>query len=226
MLPPPTPCPRTPPPQALYTQSRAQFDAFVGAGTLLNNYAHIFDLLIRLRQVWGGVGGAGWGWGVLGTWESREGAGAAWLPARPNPTRSKPVGFLAADPVLVPTPPQSPPGRVPPLPGRALGDGRQLRRRRRRGGGRRRAPERCARCGRPDARPRLHASRAARDPPSTSSGHTRTLYLSHPPQPPRASTTARARCATTPGRTRSPPPAATASAGPASSSLWRPSAAT
>lgn len=37
--------------QALYTQSRAQFDAFVGAGTLLNNYAHIFDLLIRLRQV-------------------------------------------------------------------------------------------------------------------------------------------------------------------------------
>ena len=36
--------------EALYTQSKAQFSAFVGEGTLLNNYAHIFDLLIRLRQ--------------------------------------------------------------------------------------------------------------------------------------------------------------------------------
>jgi hypothetical protein len=33
--------------EALYTQSRATFGAYVTAGTLLNNYAHIFDLLIR-----------------------------------------------------------------------------------------------------------------------------------------------------------------------------------
>jgi DNA repair protein RAD16 len=33
--------------EALYTQSRASFGAYVTAGTLLNNYAHIFDLLIR-----------------------------------------------------------------------------------------------------------------------------------------------------------------------------------
>ena len=37
--------------EALYTQSQAQFGAYVETGTLLNNYAHIFDLLIRLRQV-------------------------------------------------------------------------------------------------------------------------------------------------------------------------------
>ncbi len=36
--------------EALYTQSQAQFGAYVAAGTLVNNYAHIFDLLIRLRQ--------------------------------------------------------------------------------------------------------------------------------------------------------------------------------
>eukprot|EP00612_Vaucheria_litorea_P002276 CAMPEP_0171457080 /NCGR_PEP_ID=MMETSP0945-20130129/3302_1 /TAXON_ID=109269 /ORGANISM="Vaucheria litorea, Strain CCMP2940" /LENGTH=273 /DNA_ID=CAMNT_0011982617 /DNA_START=159 /DNA_END=977 /DNA_ORIENTATION=+ len=36
--------------QALYTQSRAQFDDYVNAGVILNNYAHIFDILIRLRQ--------------------------------------------------------------------------------------------------------------------------------------------------------------------------------
>lgn len=36
--------------EALYTQSQAQFGAYVRAGTLVNNYAHIFDLLIRLRQ--------------------------------------------------------------------------------------------------------------------------------------------------------------------------------
>lgn len=36
--------------EALYTQSQAQFGTYVEAGTLLNNYAHIFDLLIRLRQ--------------------------------------------------------------------------------------------------------------------------------------------------------------------------------
>ena len=36
--------------EALYTQSKAQFDTYVMAGTVLNNYAHIFDILIRLRQ--------------------------------------------------------------------------------------------------------------------------------------------------------------------------------
>lgn len=36
--------------QAIYTQSRAQFNTYVSSGTLLNNYAHIFDLLMRLRQ--------------------------------------------------------------------------------------------------------------------------------------------------------------------------------
>ena len=53
---------------ALYTQQRAEFGAYVAAGTLLNNYAHVFDMLVRLRQVrwgggggWGGVGGGGGG---------------------------------------------------------------------------------------------------------------------------------------------------------------------
>lgn len=36
--------------QALYTQSQAQFNTYVAQGTVLNNYAHIFDILIRLRQ--------------------------------------------------------------------------------------------------------------------------------------------------------------------------------
>ncbi|KAJ7294836.1 hypothetical protein O6H91_Y228800 [Diphasiastrum complanatum] len=36
--------------QALYTQSQSQFNTYVSSGTLLNNYAHIFDLLTRLRQ--------------------------------------------------------------------------------------------------------------------------------------------------------------------------------
>ena len=35
---------------ALYTQSQAAFGEFVSGGTVLNNYAHIFELLIRLRQ--------------------------------------------------------------------------------------------------------------------------------------------------------------------------------
>jgi len=34
----------------LYTQSQAQFGSYVEAGTLLNNYAHVLDLLTRLRQ--------------------------------------------------------------------------------------------------------------------------------------------------------------------------------
>ena len=33
-----------------YTQSQVQFNAYVQAETLLNNYAHILDLLTRLRQ--------------------------------------------------------------------------------------------------------------------------------------------------------------------------------
>ena len=36
--------------QALYTQSKAKFGAYIAAGTVLNNYAHILDLLTRLRQ--------------------------------------------------------------------------------------------------------------------------------------------------------------------------------
>jgi DNA repair protein RAD16 len=36
--------------QALYTQSQAQFNTYVVQGTVLNNYAHIFDILMRLRQ--------------------------------------------------------------------------------------------------------------------------------------------------------------------------------
>lgn len=35
---------------AIYTQSQAQFGSYVQAGTLLNNYAHVLDLLTRLRQ--------------------------------------------------------------------------------------------------------------------------------------------------------------------------------
>lgn len=33
--------------EALYTQSQAQFNTYLQAGTVLNNYAHIFDILIR-----------------------------------------------------------------------------------------------------------------------------------------------------------------------------------
>ncbi|KAL1812900.1 hypothetical protein ACET3Z_022965 [Daucus carota] len=35
---------------ALYNDSRAQFNTYVTEGTVMNNYAHIFDLLTRLRQ--------------------------------------------------------------------------------------------------------------------------------------------------------------------------------
>ncbi|XP_043688459.1 DNA repair protein RAD16-like isoform X1 [Telopea speciosissima] len=35
---------------SLYNESQLQFNTYVEAGTLLNNYAHIFDLLTRLRQ--------------------------------------------------------------------------------------------------------------------------------------------------------------------------------
>lgn len=37
--------------EALYTQSQAQFDSYVQTSTVLNNYAHVFSLLVRLRQV-------------------------------------------------------------------------------------------------------------------------------------------------------------------------------
>jgi hypothetical protein len=60
--------------EALYTQSRASFGAYVQAGTLLNNYAHIFDLvgpcctrctLMRKLFVWWGAGGVERGlWGL------------------------------------------------------------------------------------------------------------------------------------------------------------------
>ncbi|KAI3511792.1 hypothetical protein L1887_18950 [Cichorium endivia] len=38
---------------SLYSESQAQFNTYVEAGTLMNNYAHIFDLLTPLRQVKG-----------------------------------------------------------------------------------------------------------------------------------------------------------------------------
>ncbi|KAF2284932.1 hypothetical protein GH714_032666 [Hevea brasiliensis] len=36
--------------QSSYNESQAQFNTYVRAGTVMNNYAHIFDLLTRLRQ--------------------------------------------------------------------------------------------------------------------------------------------------------------------------------
>ncbi|CAN7064961.1 unnamed protein product [Brassica rapa subsp. trilocularis] len=36
--------------ESLYQNSQSQFNTYVEAGTLMNNYAHIFDLLTRLRQ--------------------------------------------------------------------------------------------------------------------------------------------------------------------------------
>lgn len=35
---------------ALYTQTKSSFNDYVSEGTLLNNYAHIFDLLTKMRQ--------------------------------------------------------------------------------------------------------------------------------------------------------------------------------
>ena len=35
---------------AIYSQSRAQFSTYVASGTVLNNYANIFEVLMRLRQ--------------------------------------------------------------------------------------------------------------------------------------------------------------------------------
>lgn len=36
--------------EALYTQSKTEFNTYVDSGTVLHNFAHIFDLLSRLRQ--------------------------------------------------------------------------------------------------------------------------------------------------------------------------------
>ncbi|CAN1843606.1 ATP-dependent helicase rhp16 [Linum perenne] len=36
--------------ESLYNESQAQFNTYIEAGTVMNNYAHIFDLLTRLRQ--------------------------------------------------------------------------------------------------------------------------------------------------------------------------------
>ncbi|KAF8081147.1 hypothetical protein N665_0902s0001 [Sinapis alba] len=36
--------------ESLYQNSQAQFNTYIEAGTLMNNFAHIFDLLTRLRQ--------------------------------------------------------------------------------------------------------------------------------------------------------------------------------
>ncbi len=36
--------------ECIYRQSRSRFDTYIDKGTLLHNYAHIFDLLSRLRQ--------------------------------------------------------------------------------------------------------------------------------------------------------------------------------
>jgi DNA repair protein RAD16 len=36
--------------ESLYSESRTTMQAYVEAGTLLNNYAHIFDLLTKMRQ--------------------------------------------------------------------------------------------------------------------------------------------------------------------------------
>ncbi|CAL1407082.1 unnamed protein product [Linum trigynum] len=36
--------------ESLYNESQAQFNTYIKAGTVMNNYAHIFDLLTRLRQ--------------------------------------------------------------------------------------------------------------------------------------------------------------------------------
>ena len=38
---------------SLYTSSRTTFSDYVQDGTILNNYAHIFDLLMRMRQAVG-----------------------------------------------------------------------------------------------------------------------------------------------------------------------------
>ena len=39
----------------IYKQTRSKFDMYVDKGVLLHNYAHIFELLSRLRQVTGAL---------------------------------------------------------------------------------------------------------------------------------------------------------------------------
>ena len=36
--------------ESMYKQTKTQFDTYVDQGVLLNNYAHVFDLIMRLRQ--------------------------------------------------------------------------------------------------------------------------------------------------------------------------------
>jgi DNA repair protein RAD16 len=36
--------------EALYADSKTQFMSYVQSGTVLNNYAHVFQLLSRMRQ--------------------------------------------------------------------------------------------------------------------------------------------------------------------------------
>jgi len=36
--------------ESMYNQGRTQFDTYVDKGTVLHNYAHVFDLIMRLRQ--------------------------------------------------------------------------------------------------------------------------------------------------------------------------------
>merc|ERR1719263_2026132 len=36
--------------KSMYMSSVTQFDTYVHKGTLLHNYAHVFDLIMRLRQ--------------------------------------------------------------------------------------------------------------------------------------------------------------------------------
>merc|ERR1712154_264110 len=37
----------------MFMRSRTKFDTFVDKGTILHNYAHVFDLIMRLRQAVG-----------------------------------------------------------------------------------------------------------------------------------------------------------------------------
>ena len=36
--------------ESMYKQTKTKFDTYVDQGVLLNNYAHVFDLIMRLRQ--------------------------------------------------------------------------------------------------------------------------------------------------------------------------------
>ena len=36
--------------ESMFKQTKTKFDTYVDQGVLLNNYAHVFDLIMRLRQ--------------------------------------------------------------------------------------------------------------------------------------------------------------------------------